>query len=79
MNNLIRTEEMQNQTAKADAGKARLSLVPFQIVYDIARVRERAFAPHAGLCRRHAQHRSGKRPAPFVARGVQYRFFVRAA
>ena len=29
-----------NQTAKADAGKARLSLVPFQIVYDIARVRE---------------------------------------
>lgn len=40
MNNLIRTEEMQNQTAKADAGKARLSLVPFQIVYDIARVRE---------------------------------------
>ena len=33
MNNLIRTEEMQNQTAKADAGKARLSLVPFQIVY----------------------------------------------
>lgn len=29
-----------DQTAKADAGKARLSLVPFQIVYDIARVRE---------------------------------------
>ena len=28
-----------NQTAKADAGKARLSLVPFQIVYDIAHVR----------------------------------------
>lgn len=31
---------MYNQTAKADAGKARLSLVPFEIVYDIARVRE---------------------------------------
>ena len=29
-----------DQTAKADAGKARLSLVPFEIVYDIARVRE---------------------------------------
>ena len=29
-----------DQTAKAAAGKARLSLVPFQIVYDIARVRE---------------------------------------
>ena len=29
-----------NQTAKADAGKARLSLVPFEIVYCIARVRE---------------------------------------
>ena len=31
---------MSDQTAKADVGKARLSLVPFQIVYDIARVRE---------------------------------------
>lgn len=31
---------MNDQTAKADAGKARLSLVPFEIVYDIARVRE---------------------------------------
>ena len=32
---------MENdQTIKADAGKARLSLVPFQIVWDIARVRE---------------------------------------
>lgn len=29
-----------NQTAKADAGKARLSLVPFEIAYCIARVRE---------------------------------------
>lgn len=31
---------MNNQTAKADAGKARLSLVPFEIAYCIARVRE---------------------------------------
>lgn len=31
---------MSNQTAKADAGKPRLSLVPQQIIYDIAEVRE---------------------------------------
>lgn len=31
---------MNNQAAKADKGKARLSLVPMQILYDIARVRE---------------------------------------
>jgi len=30
----------QNQTAKADSGKAHLSLVPRQILFDIARVRE---------------------------------------
>lgn len=29
-----------DQTAKADAGKPRLSLVPTQIIYDIAEVRE---------------------------------------
>lgn len=29
-----------NQKAKADAGKPRVSLVPSQIVYDIARIRE---------------------------------------
>lgn len=33
-------EAMNKQEAKADAGKARLSLVPAQIFYDIARVRE---------------------------------------
>ena len=27
-------------TGKADAGKARISLVPMQILYDIARIRE---------------------------------------
>jgi hypothetical protein len=31
---------MNDQTVKADAGKARLSLTPVQIVYDIAQVRE---------------------------------------
>ncbi len=31
---------MNDQTVKADAGKARLSLVPMQILYDIAEVRE---------------------------------------
>lgn len=31
---------MNDQTIKADAGKARLSLVPMQILYDIANVRE---------------------------------------
>lgn len=29
-----------DQTAKADAGKAKLTLVPRQIIWDIARVRE---------------------------------------
>ena len=29
-----------NQTIKADAGKPKISLVPSQIIYDIARVRE---------------------------------------
>lgn len=33
-------EAMNKQEAKADAGKPRLSLVPTQIFYDIARVRE---------------------------------------
>lgn len=31
---------MDNQTAKADAGKPKLTLVPRQIIYDIAEVRE---------------------------------------
>ena len=31
---------MTNQTAKRDAGKPKLTLVPHQIIYDIARVRE---------------------------------------
>ena len=32
--------QVGNQTAKADEGKPRLTLVPLQILYDIARVRE---------------------------------------
>lgn len=35
-----REEAMNKWEAKADAGKPRLSLVPTQIIYDIARVRE---------------------------------------
>ena len=31
---------MENQTAKADAGKPKLTLVPRQIIYDIAEARE---------------------------------------
>lgn len=31
---------MDNQKAKADAGKAKLSLVPMQILYDVAAIRE---------------------------------------
>lgn len=31
---------MSDQTAKADAGKARLTLVPRQIIWDIAAIRE---------------------------------------
>lgn len=38
MQMIIRTDN--DQTAKADAGKARLSLVPSAILYAIARVRE---------------------------------------
>lgn len=37
---LIKKEN--DQTAKADAGKPRLTLVPLEILYDIARVREYA-------------------------------------
>lgn len=36
----IITPEQNDQTAKADAGKPRLTLVPRQILYDIAKVRE---------------------------------------
>lgn len=35
-------ENVLDQTAKADAGKPRLTLVPLQILFDIARVREYA-------------------------------------
>lgn len=31
---------MNDQTIKADAGKARLSLVPMRILYDVAEVRQ---------------------------------------
>lgn len=34
------TREEMDQTAKADAGKPRLTLVPMQIVFDVAEVRE---------------------------------------
>ena len=33
-------ETVQDQSAKADAGKPRLSLVPPQVIFDIAQVRE---------------------------------------
>lgn len=33
-------DDKYDQTIKADAGKLRLSLVPRQIIYDIAKVRE---------------------------------------
>lgn len=33
-------EQMNNQQAKADSGKARLTLVPRRILFDISRVRE---------------------------------------
>lgn len=33
-------QTMNNQTIKADAGKPKVSLVPTQIIYDIAKVRE---------------------------------------
>ena len=33
-------EKLANQTAKADAGKAQLTLVPRRIIWDIAAIRE---------------------------------------
>ena len=39
-NNSFVSEEGYTQEAKADAGKPRVSLVPMQIVSDIARIRE---------------------------------------
>ena len=36
----LTTGDLPDQTAKADAGKPRLSLVPMQILWDIAEVRE---------------------------------------
>lgn len=38
---------MNDQTIKADAGKPRLSLVPPEIIRDIARVREYGIAKYA--------------------------------
>ena len=37
---LIEAENLNDQTIKADAGKLRLTLVPRQIIRDVARVRE---------------------------------------
>ena len=37
---------MNDQTIKADAGKPRLTLVPQQIIYDIAKVREYGLAKY---------------------------------
>lgn len=37
-----RIDKAYNQSAKADAGKPRLTLVPLQILFDIAKVREYA-------------------------------------
>ena len=37
---LIEAENLNDQTIKADAGKLRLTLVPRQIIRDVARIRE---------------------------------------
>lgn len=37
---IVNTSDTPSQTAKADAGKPKLTLVPQQILYDIAEVRE---------------------------------------
>ena len=37
---LLEAENLNDQTIKADAGKLRLTLVPRQIIRDVARVRE---------------------------------------
>lgn len=37
---LAKLKEEYDQTVKADAGKAKLTLVPSQIIWDIARIRE---------------------------------------
>lgn len=38
--NKVQSERLNKQEAKADAGKPQLTLVPRQILFDIARVRE---------------------------------------
>ncbi len=37
---MANNNQKNNQDAKADNGKAKLSLVPMQILYDVARIRE---------------------------------------
>jgi len=45
-NNITIRPALSEQAVKADAGKPKLSLVPMQILYDIARVREYGVAKY---------------------------------
>ena len=58
-----------DQTAKADAGKPRLSLVPTQIIFDIAAVREYGN-------RKYGDPDNWKRVEPERYRDAAYRHFL---
>ena len=62
-------ETMTDQTAKADAGKPRLSLVPTQIIFDIAAVREYGN-------RKYGDPDNWKRVEPERYRDAAYRHFL---
>lgn len=62
--------EEYDQTIKADAGKLRLSLVPRQIIYDIAKVREYGVS-------KYGDNESWKRVEIQRYRDAAYRHFLR--
>lgn len=60
---------MNDQSAKADAGKPRLTLVPRQIIFDIAKVREYG-------CAKYKDPDNWKRVSAERYRDAAYRHFM---
>ena len=60
---------MSDQSAKKDAGKPRLSLVPMQILYDIAEIREYG-------CRKYGDPENWRRVEPSRYRDAMLRHMV---
>ena len=61
---------MDNQTAKADAGKPRLTLVPRKIIWAIARIRE------YGTTKKYKDPENWKQVEPQRYRDAAYRHFL---